>query len=90
MKADASENMPPMSVTADTCHFDRSWLKVDASTNMDCMLVTVTADKVISQNSFQLAKSKGCLQAFLQTFAQRWVRSWSRSSSGSMKRKSTR
>ena len=29
-----------MFVTADTSHFDRSWLKADARENMDAMLVT--------------------------------------------------
>ena len=29
-----------MSVTADTSHFDRSWLKVDARENMNAMSVT--------------------------------------------------
>ena len=37
---DVSENMTPMSVTADMSHFDRSWSKADAPENMDHMLVT--------------------------------------------------
>ena len=32
--------MAPVSVTADTSHFDRSWLKADAAENMYLMLVT--------------------------------------------------
>ena len=32
--------MYSMLVTADTSHFERSWLKADAPKNMSCMLVT--------------------------------------------------
>ena len=40
LKAGAPENINVMLVTADTSHFDRSWLKVDAYENMDAMSVT--------------------------------------------------
>ena len=40
LKAEARMNMFAMWVTADTSHFDKSWLKVDAPENMDRMLVT--------------------------------------------------
>ena len=42
LKAEAPWNMDLMSVTADTSHFDRSWLNSDALENMD--LMSVTAD----------------------------------------------
>ena len=37
---DVSENMNRIPVTADTSHFDRSWLKADASENICAMLMT--------------------------------------------------
>ena len=43
LKADAHENMDPISVTADTSHFDRSRLKTEAAKNM-YTIMSVTAD----------------------------------------------
>ena len=40
LNEEAPENMYLMSVTADTSHFDRSWLKVEALKNMFAILVT--------------------------------------------------
>ena len=40
LKDEARWNMYSMSVTADTSHFDRSWLNLDAPVNINAMLVT--------------------------------------------------